>query len=159
MTEIFLLLFVSLTLLIFFYIFYQIKVKNKTNSILAQGNSPSLLPNITHAHERFTLFLERIKPENLLKRIQAENTLEFQRDIINTISAEYEHNLALQVYIKPETWTQIQSAKEILTAEVIALNLKSSIKDAQIHLLSLTESSKQIELALKSLKNDILVRI
>jgi hypothetical protein len=66
------------------------------------------------AYERLVLFIERINPESLMVRVQ-DSTLtagQFHSFLLATIRAEYEHNLAQQVYVSAEAWTFVKNAKE-----------------------------------------------
>lgn len=73
------------------------------------------LPLKLSAYERATLFLERITPNNLIPRLQNGQGLsatQFQIELLEEIRSEYEHNLAQQIYINPESWAALVQAKE-----------------------------------------------
>jgi len=71
-----------------------------------------ITPQRLAAYERMALFLERIKPTALARRISAQSTAKnYEVLLIQTIQSEWEHNLSQQIYINPETWKIIYSAK------------------------------------------------
>lgn len=75
-------------------------------------NSSQTIPQRLGAYERMALFLERIKPTALARRISAQSTAKnYEVLLIQTIQSEWEHNLSQQIYINPETWKIIYSAK------------------------------------------------
>ena len=59
------------------------------------------LPIRLQAYERLTLFLERISPQNLLKRVSpiSQEVEDYKSLIIQTVEQEYEHNLSQQIYV------------------------------------------------------------
>lgn len=84
-------------------------------------NTEVILTGRLQAYERMCLFLERISPENLLLRINA-NSPELTADdlhqiMLHEIRNEFSHNLSQQIYMSDETWVLIRNAKE----EVITL--------------------------------------
>ena len=71
-----------------------------------------LTPQRLQAYERLALFLERIRPTNLVRRIEVQPTADaYEYAIVNSIQEEFDHNLSQQIYIDPETWKIIFSAK------------------------------------------------
>jgi len=68
------------------------------------------------AYERMTLLLERMHPAAVLNRVWQSNmnAKELQYAFTITVQAEYDHNLAQQIYISSESWGLIGEAKEEL---------------------------------------------
>ncbi|RPG53366.1 MAG: hypothetical protein CBE48_001935 [Flavobacteriales bacterium TMED288] len=67
--------------------------------------------------ERLVLFMERIKPENILIRIQKNNSCTSRvlyKILIKTIREEFEHNMSQQLYISDESWELITFSKNQL---------------------------------------------
>ena len=82
----------------------EIEVRKISNS--------QILPQRLAAYERMALFLERIKPTGLTRRITPLSTAKnYESIIIQTIQSEWEHNLSQQIYVNPDTWKLIYSAK------------------------------------------------
>ena len=84
----------------------EIKAKNKE----------IVLPIRLQAYERMSLFLERISPDQIIKRVQKNdmNVAELQYMLLNEIREEFNHNLSQQVYMSDEAWKIIKNAKEEL---------------------------------------------
>ena len=72
------------------------------------------LPMQLKAYERLTLFLERIAPQQIIRRTQDAQMQagELQMVLLKTIQQEYEHNLTQQLYISDEAWQAILFTKE-----------------------------------------------
>ncbi len=66
------------------------------------------------AYERMILFLERISPNSLIPRLQTSSMTakQLQIEMLSLIRAEFEHNLAQQLYMSTQAWDVIISAKE-----------------------------------------------
>ncbi len=78
-----------------------------------QITSADILKIRLQAYERILLFLERIKPQNLILRSDYTqlDTLAFQRVLLENIRLEYEHNLVQQLYVSGEGWEKLNLAK------------------------------------------------
>jgi hypothetical protein len=75
------------------------------------GNS-QIIPQRLAAYERMALFLERIKPTGLARRVTPHSTAKnYESLLIQTVQSEWEHNLSQQIYVNPESWKLIYSAK------------------------------------------------
>ena len=71
-----------------------------------------LNPQRFSAYERMALFLERIKPTALVLRVSAQSTAKnYEALLVQAIQGEWEHNLSQQIYVNPDTWKLIYSAK------------------------------------------------
>jgi len=71
-----------------------------------------LTPQRLQAYERMALFLERIRPTNLVRRIELpDNADTYEYLLFNSVQEEFDHNLSQQIYMDPETWKVIFSAK------------------------------------------------
>lgn len=66
------------------------------------------------AYERLSLFLERIKPESMIIRIQTPTMTAGQlHDLyIMQVREEFEHNISQQIYVSENLWRIIVSSKE-----------------------------------------------
>ncbi|MBS0011155.1 MAG: hypothetical protein KFF49_07085 [Bacteroidales bacterium] len=76
-------------------------------------NSKTITPVRLQAYERLTLFLERISIESLIMRTNKKgmDAQKLHSAMLATIRSEYEHNLAQQVYVSPQAWEVIKSAR------------------------------------------------
>ena len=79
-------------------------------------NSHEMVKLRFQAYERFTLLLERTLPEALIIREQNPqmNCYAFHAHLLKVIRHEFNHNLAMQIYISPESWDKIKLAKDKL---------------------------------------------
>ncbi|MBP3254355.1 MAG: hypothetical protein J6M30_07590 [Bacteroidales bacterium] len=122
----------------------------------------TVTPVQLQAYERLVLFLERIKPDNLVLRCyQPDMSTQLLHDvIIKNIRDEYEHNLSQQLYISSQSWVYIKNAKE----EII--NLLNSLVPKEDEKLSPQQyagllfeqtagQQSQIDMAQEFLKNEI----
>ncbi|MFB6319333.1 hypothetical protein [Saccharicrinis sp. FJH54] len=95
---------------------------------LKNNNQKVTTPLKFRAYERMILFLERITPENLVLRVQRYdmNSMQLHSELLKTIRMEYEHNLSQQLYVSPEAWVLIITAKEsvvkLLNSTVSGIN-------------------------------------
>lgn len=88
----------------------------------------SITTNRLQAYERLTLFLERIRPSQLMVRITPISTLKFdyQNYVIAQIEQEYEHNISQQIYLSEECWSIITAAKnETIQLVRVAANIET----------------------------------
>jgi hypothetical protein len=77
------------------------------------------LPIRLQAYERMVLYLERITPNNLLRRYSGGqvSARELQSILVHDVREELGHNLSQQLYMSAEVWNSIQQATE----EVISM--------------------------------------
>ncbi len=126
-------------------------------------NTETVLPVRLQAYERICLLLERISPNNLVTRLNANdmNAAQFQQILVGEIREEFNHNLSQQVYLSDETWTLVKNAKEDVVA-VINLAAQQTPGDAKslelakkIFELMLEKNNDPIGFALKKVKEEI----
>ena len=86
--------------------------EKRRHEIILQ-NSRTITPVRLQAYERLTLFLERISMESLIMRThkQGMDARKLHTALLTTIRSEYDHNLAQQIYISPQAWEVIKSAR------------------------------------------------
>lgn len=114
------------------------------------------------AFERMLLFLERIKPQNIVLRSNdpGMTAVEFHRYLLTTIREEYEHNLVQQLYISEEAWNHVVSAKAWVTklineaAGKIQKNNTSNDLAVSIIRLEMDAGENKINEALSFLKKE-----
>ncbi|MGF1636429.1 MAG: hypothetical protein ACFCUU_05100 [Cyclobacteriaceae bacterium] len=95
-----------------------------------------VLPMRLQAFERMSLFLERIRPGNLMLRLSnsSTNVKEYQQLIINEIREEFNHNLSQQIYLSDELWEHIRNAVEdvVSLVNIAAEQLKPEDKGIEL---------------------------
>ena len=105
-----------------YFLFQQFLDKEQQRRLieLRLDSSKATLPLRLQAYERIVLFLERISPNNILVRLSSGGITapEFHRLLQQEIRAEYEHNLAQQLYLSPDAWTAVKEAKETVLTMV-----------------------------------------
>ncbi|MBT3365185.1 MAG: hypothetical protein HOE88_06655 [Flavobacteriales bacterium] len=106
---------------------------------LRRERSKQSLPVRLQAHERLALFLERISPNSLMVRVNAEQLsnaayLNMMKDQIRT---EFEHNLSQQIYVAEPVWETVVIAK---SAMVSLLNTTSAELGAEASGAELAEA-------------------
>ncbi len=133
------LLILSVTTLLTIFGLMRSEQKKRQLELILRDKA-NILPNRLQAYERIALFVERISPESLILREQnnAINCLVFHSILLKTIRTEYEHNIAMQIYLTPQTWKLVQTAKE----EVIKL-INATARETQPDLPSI-EMGKSI---------------
>ena len=91
------------------FVFSYIKLKNQEIKLLTiKGNSEQRV----HAYERLTLFLERLKPSNLVTKFDKNLAPhEFVFLIEKTINDEFDYNASQQLYITAKTWKNVANCK------------------------------------------------
>lgn len=82
--------------------------------LLAKESQKSTIPIRLTAYERLVLFLERISPDSLLVRLHDSSltALQYHASLLVDIRAEFEHNVAQQIYVSDEAWNMTKNAKE-----------------------------------------------
>jgi len=106
------------SLIVFFtaYLLIRKSIENdrerRRQEIILQ-NSRTITPVRLQAYERLTLFLERMSMESLIMRTnkQGMDAKKLHSTLLSTIRSEYDHNLAQQIYVSPQAWEVIKSAR------------------------------------------------
>ncbi len=91
------------------FVYSYIKLKNRELKLLTvRGSSEQRI----HAFERLTLFLERIKPSNLVTKFNPDLAIhEFIFLIEKTITEEFDYNASQQLYLPKNSWNNIVNSK------------------------------------------------
>ncbi len=98
-----------------FYFFkgYMADEEKRRNFEILRKTHDTVLPIRLQAYERMCLFLERIDPNKLLIRVKpfSDDITKYEELLVKNVEQEYEHNISQQIYISPECWNLIQTAK------------------------------------------------
>lgn len=146
------------------YYFFDGFIKNEDGRrrfLLQKDSQADALPIKLQAYERLTLFLERIKPGQLLVRTipQTETKSEYEQLLIMTIEQEFEHNLSQQIYLSDELWNIIKSAKNGTIQIIRQTSTKEDITSAtqlrESILQDLIDKTPPSVVALEYLKKEI----
>ncbi len=107
----------SLIVLLAAWIVMSKQMKNedaRRNFELRKKSLGVITPIRLRGYERLALLLERITPEHILldMNLSGMTCQEVQRQMLQTIRMEFDHNVAQQVYVGDEVWQAIVLAKE-----------------------------------------------
>jgi hypothetical protein len=100
---------------------------------LLQQSHDAQLPTRLGAYERLTLFLERIKPNSLLLRVNSSglSKAQYENTLVASIDQEFEHNITQQIYVTEDCWNVTRAAKNTTIHKIrqIAMSEKSVTAD------------------------------
>ena len=130
---------------------------------LKNNNLKVTTPLRFRAYERMILFLERITPENLVLRVQKHdmNAMQLHSELLKTIRMEYEHNLSQQLYVSPEAWALIVTAREsvvkLLNSTVSGINPQSPALELSKEFIEDYDNAAKhpVDFAKKQLQKDV----
>ena len=133
---------------------------NRRNFILKESIQKESLPIRLQAYERLTLFLERISPQNLLKRVSpiSQEVENYQSLLIQTVEQEYDHNLSQQIYVSDPCWRIVSAAKNSTIQTIVSFKNKdvSTANDIRPLLLDiLLNNEVTAEMALNFLNEEV----
>ena len=142
--------------------FYK-SLRSERNREFFTQDRRRLLPMRLQAYERLSLFLERITVDSLVVREQREEFTcrDFHQHLLAAIRAEYEHNLAQQVYISNEAWNVVRNAKEgtirMINTAAIQVNPKGPAVELSKKILQLQmeENNSPTQVALEFLRLEV----
>jgi hypothetical protein len=140
----------------FVYEFISLK-KQEINFIATKSNSEIKL----QALERMTLFLERLKPSNLVTKF--DKNLQPHEFIFLTeknITEEYEYNASQQLYISKSSWQDIITCKnnmlQSLRKTYEEMNENSKLEDFKtVFLMSYVNSEDYIADTIENLRKEL----
>ncbi|MDR1725736.1 MAG: hypothetical protein LBR28_05030 [Bacteroidales bacterium] len=125
--------------------------------------SKVIIPVKLQAYERLMMFLERIKPENLVMRLyQYGMETPLLKDVmLKNIRDEFEYNLSQQLYVSEQSWILVIKAKEETIALINSVASSNDLKTmppasfSGIIFETMTKSLSPIENAQKVLKQEL----
>lgn len=132
---------------------------------LKTKNTETILPIRLQAAERICLLLERVTPNNLIRRVNTGNysAKELHQLLLSEVREEFNHNLSQQLYFSDETWESVRNAVEqvitMINRAVQDLNEEARGIDLnkRIFQLYLEKNNDGISVALKNVKSEIRV--
>lgn len=139
------------------------KEREKMLVDLKTQNTNTLLPIRLQAGERICLLLERITPNNLVRRVNSPeySARDLYHQLLHEVREEFNHNLSQQVYFSDETWesvrrgvesviTMVNQAMQEMPEEARGIDLAKKIFQ-----ISLDQKSDTIQKALTRVKDEI----
>lgn len=97
--------------------------EKKRNYELRKLSQKEISPIRMQAYERLALLLERTTPEHMLMEVNINelSVLQLQQHLLQTIRAEFDHNMSQQIYVSDEVWAKIMLARNEMVAFVNAV--------------------------------------
>lgn len=130
---------------------------------LKTQNTQVILPVRLQAAERLCLLLERISPNNLVRRSNPSQftAAELHPMLLSEVREEFNHNFSQQVYFSEETWEAVKRAVEDVVT-LLNISRQSLGPDASgmelakaIFANSLDQKNDAITYALRKVKSEI----
>ena len=142
------------------FVYSYIKLKNQElNFMTVKGQSEQRI----HAYERITLFLERIKPANLVTKFD-ENlaTHEYLFLIEKTINEEFDYNASQQLYLTKNSWNKVVNSKNnilhLLHKTYENLSNESTLQDFKtVFLMNYLNEQDYISACIEDLRKENLI--
>lgn len=140
----------------FVYGFLNLK-KKELQLISGKSNNEIKL----QAYERMTLFLERLKPSNLVMKFDKNLAVhEFLFLIEKSVNEEYEYNASQQLYVSQSSWDNIVTSKnnviQLLHKTYENLNENSKLEDFKtVLLMNYVDGEDYIGETIDGLRNDV----
>ncbi|MDO6438293.1 hypothetical protein Q4534_12785 [Cyclobacterium sp. 1_MG-2023] len=128
-------------------------------------NSEQIIPLRIQAAERLCLLMERISPNNLVRRVNGPemHSGELHSLLIQEIRSEFNHNLSQQVYFTDDTWETLRSAVEQTISLInnayqqVGGEERSIELSKKIFQLAMEVEQDSIGVALRKIKDEIRV--
>ncbi|MCE3074334.1 DUF7935 family protein [Chryseobacterium gwangjuense] len=142
------------------FVFTYIKLKEQEIKLLSVKSNSE---NKTQAYERMTLFLERIKPSNLVQRFNKDlASHEFIFLTEKTINEEFEYNSSQQLYVTKNSWQNIVDSKnaviDLLHQTYDGLNGNTNLDEFKtIFIMNYMENEDYISVTIEDLRREILI--
>lgn len=145
------------------FIFFTVWKRSRGEAAVKAAQQAVSYPLRLQAAERMILFLERIKPQNLLTRINAVDLspTELQQLILREVRTEFDHNAAQQLYLGKETWKKISSAATATSAALVHAIAeqagKTGTRETIVYLLQNEDETARalVEEAIGAIKDEV----
>ncbi|GAB4165346.1 MAG: hypothetical protein Tsb0033_27050 [Winogradskyella sp.] len=146
------------------YLFFREHIDNENNRrhfIIKRDLQKESYPLRLQAYERMSLFLERIKPQKLLTRVNptSSNKEDYENLLVATIEQEFEHNLTQQVYVSDQCWSIILAAKNATIQLIRKANMNEKTDSAdklrEVVLTELIDKPAPSNAALSYIKEEV----
>lgn len=142
------------------FVYESLKLKKKEIALMGAttGNEMRI-----QAFERMTLFMERIKPSNIVARFDKNLAVhEFVFLTDKAIKEEFEYNASQQLYISTTNWQNIMGSKEkmlkLLHATYEGMGEAASLEDFKtVFLMNYVNENDFIGKTIDELKKELLI--
>ncbi|MCW3162243.1 DUF7935 family protein [Chryseobacterium oryctis] len=142
------------------FVHSYINLKNQELKLLSVKSNSE---NKAQAYERMTLFLERIKPSNLIQKFDKGLAIhEFIFLTEKTINEEFEYNSSQQLYLGKNSWQNIVDSKlaiiDLLHKTYEGLSNEVNLEEFKtILLVNYMNGNDYISATIEDLRREILI--
>jgi hypothetical protein len=142
----------------FVYTSIQLK-KQQINLMTVKGQSEQRI----HAYERITLFLERLKPANLVSKFdESLATHEYLFLLEKSINEEFDYNASQQLYLTKNSWSKVVNCKNnilhLLHKTYENLSNESTLQDFKtVFLMNYMNEQDYISATIEDLRKENLI--
>ncbi|AZI67981.1 hypothetical protein EIB71_10025 [Kaistella daneshvariae] len=142
----------------FVYTSIQLK-KQQINLMTVKGQSEQRI----HAYERITLFLERLKPANLVSKFdESLATHEYLFLLEKSINEEFDYNASQQLYLTKNSWNKVVNCKNnilhLLHKTYENLSNESTLQDFKtVFLMNYMNEQDYISATIEDLRKENLI--
>ncbi|MFY1046194.1 hypothetical protein [Chryseobacterium sp. GP-SGM7] len=142
------------------FVYTYINLKNQEIRLLSVKSNSE---NKTHSYERMTLFLERIKPSNLIQKFDKDLAAhEFLFLTEKTINEEFEYNASQQLYLTKNSWQNILDSKnaiiDLLHKTYESLNNNPNLNEYKtVFIMNYMNDNDYISATIEDLRREILI--
>ncbi|WP_415327136.1 hypothetical protein [Chryseobacterium sp. MMS23-Vi53] len=142
------------------FVFTYIKLKEQEIRLLTVKSNSG---NKAQSYERMTLFLERLKPANLIQRFDkglAPHEFIFLTE--KTINEEFEYNSSQQLYVTKGSWNNIVDSKnaviDLLHKTYEGLHGNANLDEFKtVFIMNYMNSEDYISATIEDLRREILI--
>lgn len=142
------------------FVYNYIRLKKRELKLLSVKSNGDVK---LQAYERMTLFLDRIKPSNLV--VKFDKNLEVHEFIFlleKSISEEFEYNSSQQLYISKNSWENIVASKnnilQLMRKTYENLNTNASLQDFKtVFLMNFVSGGDYISDTIEELRREALL--
>lgn len=142
------------------FVHTYINLKNQEIKLLSMKSNSE---NKSHSYERMTLFLERMKPSNLIQKFDKNLAAhEFIFLTEKTISEEFEYNASQQLYLTKNSWQNIVDSKnaviDLLHKTYESLNNNPDLDEFKtVFIMNYMKDDDYIGATIEDLRREILI--
>lgn len=142
------------------FVYSYINLKNQEIKLLSVKSNSE---NKTHSYERMTLFLERIKPANLILKFDKDLAAhEFVFLTEKTINEEFDYNASQQLYLTKNSWQNIVDSKnaiiDLLHKTYESLNNNPNLNEYKtVFIMNYMNDNDYIGETIEDLRREILI--
>ena len=142
------------------FVHTYITLKNQEIKLLSVKSNSE---NKTHSYERMTLFLERIKPSNIIQKFDKNLAVhEFVFLTEKTINEEFEYNSSQQLYLTKNSWKNIVDCKsaiiDLLHKTYEDLNNNPNLNEFKtVFIMNYMNAEDYIAVTIEDLRREVLI--